>query len=426
MSLFSNVFSRSGFSPYFSRVRMYVLSHCGKPFVRDGMHFRVFSLFKKYIQTGIEYFIQYKMNLLILMIFMFGFSLVSILDLQTHSLEYCLIPFLVFMCGFGMLFKKYVVFSQKRQFNDMVQLLQNNKQDEYIKFLNEKIINITDKIESQLRVLKDKEALLKGQIGKLEQKYLKSIDGSESRTLTSNVDFYQPFNRYLNSNNSYTLESKWSELLGVSVSSKELSYIAGRIWLIETLSKGRLAAAIEDVVLRLLVCKSIANKNNIIVEIGSLFGIGISSIFDRLQNSTNNIQIIAIDPLDGYYGANRTDPFTGEFVEENIFHHNMRLIVPEKNYTLLKHLSTDQEAINHISKVKCDVLIIDGDHSYQGVRNDFNLYLPFVNKNGYIIFDDYNAEDWPEVREFVDKEVMSNSAVEFVGAEWRTAVFRVV
>ena len=36
-----------------------------------------------------------------------------------------------------------------------------------------------------------------------------------------------------------------------------------------------------------------------------------------------------------------------------------------------------------------DLLFIDGDHSYNGIINDFNNYFPLVNKGGYIIFDDY-------------------------------------
>lgn len=36
-----------------------------------------------------------------------------------------------------------------------------------------------------------------------------------------------------------------------------------------------------------------------------------------------------------------------------------------------------------------DLLFIDGDHSYKGIKTDFELYFPLVNKNDYIIFDDY-------------------------------------
>jgi cephalosporin hydroxylase len=72
-----------------------------------------------------------------------------------------------------------------------------------------------------------------------------------------------------------------------------------------------------------------------------------------------------------------------------------------------------------------DVLIIDGDHSYDGVKADFVNYLSAVKRGGYIIFDDYNVRDWPGVKEFVDTSVRDNSNVTLVGTSWRTAVFRV-
>jgi hypothetical protein len=50
-----------------------------------------------------------------------------------------------------------------------------------------------------------------------------------------------------------------------------------------------------------------------------------------------------------------------------------------------------------------DILFIDGDHSYQGVINDFLLYEELVKKGGYIVFDDYNdSQHSPEVKIAVD------------------------
>jgi predicted O-methyltransferase YrrM len=55
----------------------------------------------------------------------------------------------------------------------------------------------------------------------------------------------------------------------------------------------------------------------------------------------------------------------------------------------------NSQAMDTVLKVKeyfpegIDLLFIDGDHSYKGVTNDFNLYFPLVNSGGYIIFDDY-------------------------------------
>jgi len=41
-----------------------------------------------------------------------------------------------------------------------------------------------------------------------------------------------------------------------------------------------------------------------------------------------------------------------------------------------------------IGNNQLDILFIDGDHSYEGVKKDFELYLPFVRENGIIAFHD--------------------------------------
>lgn len=41
-----------------------------------------------------------------------------------------------------------------------------------------------------------------------------------------------------------------------------------------------------------------------------------------------------------------------------------------------------------IGRQKVDVLFIDGDHSYEGVRADFRLYSPLVRSTGWIAFHD--------------------------------------
>lgn len=52
-----------------------------------------------------------------------------------------------------------------------------------------------------------------------------------------------------------------------------------------------------------------------------------------------------------------------------------------------------------------DLLYIDGNHTYAGVRNDFHSYAPFVKHGGLIAFHDYGAKSWPGVKHFVDETV---------------------
>lgn len=48
------------------------------------------------------------------------------------------------------------------------------------------------------------------------------------------------------------------------------------------------------------------------------------------------------------------------------------------------------------------MLLIDADHSYEGVRQDFELWAPFVATGGLIVFHDYEIED---VARFVNNQV---------------------
>ena len=59
---------------------------------------------------------------------------------------------------------------------------------------------------------------------------------------------------------------------------------------------------------------------------------------------------------------------------------------------LLAGDSHNQNTLEKITKKlkskKIDVLFIDGDHSYKGVKMDFEMYAPLVKKNGIIAFHD--------------------------------------
>lgn len=111
-----------------------------------------------------------------------------------------------------------------------------------------------------------------------------------------------------------------------------------------------------------------------------------------------NTQVVSIDI--GY-------PISPDIVKENI----IKLNIHGNRYTYLQGNSQDTEMVNRLSKEinGIDVLFIDGDHSYQGVINDFLLYKDLINVGGYIVFDDYN--DWqysPEVKLAVDDIIKSN------------------
>ena len=78
---------------------------------------------------------------------------------------------------------------------------------------------------------------------------------------------------------------------------------------------------------------------------------------------------------------------------EKLANDNIKLFNKKKyDCKLIKANSQDKSTINIVKDYfpnGIDILFIDGDHSYNGIINDFNNYFPLVNKDGYIIFDDY-------------------------------------
>ena len=53
-------------------------------------------------------------------------------------------------------------------------------------------------------------------------------------------------------------------------------------------------------------------------------------------------------------------------------------------------------------------MFIDGDHSYNGVIKDIEMYVPLVRKDGIIVFDNYDCKAWPQVKPAVDDFLSKN------------------
>ena len=73
---------------------------------------------------------------------------------------------------------------------------------------------------------------------------------------------------------------------------------------------------------------------------------------------------------------------------------------------------------------KFDVIFIDGDHTYDGVKKDFELYSDLINKGGIICFHDiWDTEEHHRQGCYVDKfwnEIKENYRYDELGKEIKT------
>jgi predicted O-methyltransferase YrrM len=148
-----------------------------------------------------------------------------------------------------------------------------------------------------------------------------------------------------------------------------------------------------------------------VLEIGTHGG---GTLFCWPQVATETALIISVDFPDG--------PFGGGYEEQDMkrFEGYLRGAQTLKCLRRDSHSwETHQMVLSTIGNRPVDFLFIDGDHTYRGVKADFEMYAPLVRKGGLIAFHDINENPflpecgvpdfWREIRsgfrayEFIDQ-----------------------
>lgn len=153
------------------------------------------------------------------------------------------------------------------------------------------------------------------------------------------------------------------------------------------------------------IADSINKKEINYVEIGCYAG---GSACLMLQRKETNV--ISID---------LGEPISEEVVLNNIKKHNIH----KNNFSYIKGNSQVFETkerlksiMNEYKSQEIDILFIDGDHGFNSIHNDFNLYEDLVSIDGYIVFDDYNDSQYsPDVNGAVNNIVSNLKNYEVIG-----------
>jgi predicted O-methyltransferase YrrM len=130
-----------------------------------------------------------------------------------------------------------------------------------------------------------------------------------------------------------------------------------------------------------LICLLEEQKPGAVLEIGTYAG---GTLYCWCKVARPDAVVISVDLPGGKWGGGYTD----ERAEE------MRMLFPGpgQQLHLLAADSHDESTIRSIQKLlngrQLDFLFIDGDHSYEGVKQDFDMYSPLVRTGGLIAFHD--------------------------------------
>lgn len=123
-----------------------------------------------------------------------------------------------------------------------------------------------------------------------------------------------------------------------------------------------------------------------IMEIGTAYG---GTLFCFCKLAPEDATIISLDLPEG--------PFGGGYPEWKISIYQAFAKENQKLYLLRKD-SHMEETLEEVRKIlnsnQLDFLFIDGDHTYEGVKKDFEMYGPLVRKGGIIAFHDIVENFW--------------------------------
>lgn len=158
------------------------------------------------------------------------------------------------------------------------------------------------------------------------------------------------------------------------------------------------------------VISSIINKNNYktFVEVGVAFG-------GHLEEILQNTKLEKAYAIDSYKLSSTT---TDSFMKED------GSSFEQKDYDELYEFTKNrlskfterisfirEESINAVNSFKdnsIDIIFIDAEHSYNGVKNDIKNWLPKIKKGGILAGHDYNHPNFPGVKNAV-VELLGNS-----------------
>jgi cephalosporin hydroxylase len=121
-------------------------------------------------------------------------------------------------------------------------------------------------------------------------------------------------------------------------------------------------------------------RPRVVMEIGTCHG---GTLYMWCQAASPDATLISLDLPEGEFGGGYRECRAGLY---------QRFSSPDQTLHLVRADSHDAATVGRIESLlqgrKIDFLFIDGDHTYEGVRRDYELYTPLVAPGGLVALHD--------------------------------------
>ncbi|GEC09162.1 hypothetical protein SSP24_68170 [Streptomyces spinoverrucosus] len=187
----------------------------------------------------------------------------------------------------------------------------------------------------------------------------------------------------------------------------------------EALGVGRMAGGTMNICGKLSAVPLLDPPNDDILEIGTLYGMFGAALIRMMERAGRDPRLTIVDPLAGEQlqpGTSMGADATGTPVREAAVRSNLALAGAAGGAARIQQgFSEDPEVRAAVSDRAYGVVVVDGDHSAEGVAKDLEWAERIVAPGGIVVLDDFGHPKWPGIKEAFDKHMTSDTRFTFLG-----------
>jgi hypothetical protein len=180
---------------------------------------------------------------------------------------------------------------------------------------------------------------------------------------------------------------------------------------LEALGVGRVAGGTMNICGKLATIPILKAPNDEVLEIGTLYGLFAAALLRMLERAGRDPVLTVVDPLIGiqHQGGTIARPdASGTPVREAAVRTNLALAGAAGVAARVRRgYSTDPEVREGVSDRSYGVIIVDGDHSRDGVAADLEWVENIAAAGGVVVLDDYGDDKWRGVQAALDEHLKS-------------------